>query len=150
MTENPHFQSARSFKAARAMLTFTPVEPKYTAKRKLQSIRIYVRDHKMRELAVGDRTLEAYYGSFSVSQARRGAAEARRLALEVPYGRSPKDVRIGKCAGRMYELGPEPEPDDIDGRMPAVVVWHDGEMHFLIASHEMAAGELAKIALSFY
>ena len=37
----------------------------------------------MRELRIEDRTLEAYYGAFSFSQARRGAAEAKRLALDV-------------------------------------------------------------------
>jgi hypothetical protein len=59
-------------------------------------------------------------------------------------------VQIGKCAGRKYELGPEPgpEPDDIDGRSPAVV-WHEGEMHYLVASHEVLVVELVRIARSF-
>jgi hypothetical protein len=52
MTENPHFETASSWKTARAMLTFEPVEPAFTAGLRLQSIRIHVRDHKMRVLAV--------------------------------------------------------------------------------------------------
>jgi hypothetical protein len=87
MTGSPYFESPRNWKAARALLTFRPVEPKHTAGFRLQSIRIFVRDHKLRELPVEDRTLEAHYGGFSLCQSRRGAAEARRLALDVSYGR---------------------------------------------------------------
>lgn len=132
------------------MLTFDPLEPAFTAKLRLQSLRIHVRDHKLRELSIADRTLEAHYGGFSLSQARRSAAEARRLALDVSYGRDPRDIQIAGHAGRVYELGPEPEPDDIDGRSPAVVVWHDGEMFYLVASGQMPASELFRIAISLY
>jgi hypothetical protein len=150
MTGNPHFETAASWKAARAMLTFQPLEPVHTAGLRLQSIRIYARDHKMRELPVGDRTLEAHYGSFSLSQARKGASEARRLALDVSYGRTGRDAQIAGCAARVYELGPEPEPDDIDGRSPAVVVWHDAAMFYLVASDEMSSDALVRIATSLY
>jgi len=61
---DPHFEAASSWKSARAMLNFDPVEPKYTAGMPLKSIRIHVRDHKRRELAIADRTIEAHYGSF--------------------------------------------------------------------------------------
>jgi hypothetical protein len=50
----------------------------------------------------------------------------------------------------VYELGPEPPPDDIDGRSPSVVAWHDGEMFYLLASIEMAADVLVRIATSLY
>ncbi len=150
MTGNPHFETAATWKAARAMLAFQPLVPKHTAGFPLQSIRIHVRDHKLRELSVGDRTLEAHYGGFSLSQARRGENEARRLALDVSYGRTGRDAQIAGCAGRVYELGPEPEPDDIDGRSPAVVVWHDAAMFYLVASGEMSSDALVRIAVSLY
>lgn len=132
------------------MLTFAPLEPKHTAGHRLQSIRIHVRDHRLRELSVDDRTLEAHYGGFVLSQARKGANEARRLALAVPYGRAGRDAQIAGCAARVYELGPEPAPDDIDGRSPSVVTWHDAEMFYFIASDEMSSDELLRIAISLY
>jgi len=132
------------------MLNFDPVEPKYTAGMPLKSIRIHVRDHKRRELAIADRTIEAHYGSFVVSQSRKGVAEARRLALEVKYGGAGRDVTVGGCAGRAYELGPDPPPDDIDGRSPSVVTWHDGEIFHLIASGELTVDVLLRIAASLY
>jgi hypothetical protein len=150
MVSNPHFESAQNWKAAGAMLAFRPLEPGHTAGLRLQSLRIFVRDHKMRELAIEDRTLEAHYGDFVLSQVRKGVSEARRLALEVPYGRDGKETSIGGHAGRVYELGPEPPPDDIDGRSSAVIVWHDGDMFYLIASGEMSAGQLMPVAVSMY
>jgi hypothetical protein len=150
MTTNPHFETADTWKAAEAMLTFRPQPPKYTAGFELESIQIYVRDHRQREIAIGDRTCEAHYGSFVVSQSRREPNEARRLALEVSYGRHPLVARINGHDARVYELGPEPAPDDIDGRPPAVVTWHDGDMFYLVASSEMSSAELQKIAMSLY
>ena len=150
MTDNPHFATVHSWKAARTMLVFQPLEPGNTAGHRLQSIRIHVRDHKLRELSVADRTLEAHYGFFVLSQAWRGVKEARRLALVVPYGRAGCDTQIAGCAARVYELGPEPPPDDIDGRSPSVVTWHDDEMFYLIASDKMSSGELVGIASSLY
>ena len=132
------------------MLVFQPLEPKNTAGHCLQSISIHVRDHKLRELSVAERTLEAHYGFFVLSQAWRGIKEARRLALVVPYGAAACDAQIAGCAARVYELGPEPPPDDIDGRNPSVVTWHDGEMFYLIASDKMSSGELVRIASSLY
>lgn len=150
MTSNLHFETADSWKSAAGMLTFTPAQPKYTAGFALQSIRVYVRDHRHRELAIGDRTLEAHYGGFVMSQSHRGRSEARRLALDMSYGREPRIARIAGHEGRIYELGPEPEPDDIDGRSPAVVTWHDGEMFYLVASSDMPSEGLQKIAMSLY
>jgi hypothetical protein len=150
MTINPHFETADSWNAAEAMLTFRPVPPKYTAGFELEAIRIYVRDHRQREVTIADRTCEAHYRSFVVSQSRREPAEARRLALEVSYGRNPIVARIFGHDARVYELGPEPAAEDIDGRSPAVVTWHDGDMFFLVASSEMPSNELQKIAMSLY
>jgi hypothetical protein len=53
-------------------------------------------------------------------------------------------------APRIYELGPEPAPDDIDGRTPAVVTWHDADLFFLVASDTMSSHELVRIAISLY
>jgi hypothetical protein len=150
LTSNPYFETARSWHAARSMLTFRPIKPAYTAGCRLQAIRIHVRDHKQRVLSVGDRTLEAHYGKFVLSQARKPVDEAQRLALKVSYGRDPRDAAIAGRTARIYELGPEPEFDDIDGRAPAVVTWSDGELFFLLASDTARSDVLVKIALSLY
>jgi hypothetical protein len=147
MTNNPCFEAASSWKAARALLTFQPRHPKHTRR---QSMRVHVRDHKLREVPVEERTLEVHYGAFVLSQSRKGAEEARRLALSVRYGQAPREAQIAGHAARVYELGPEPDPGDIDGRTPAVVTWQDGEMFFLIASGEMSSGDLVRIAESMY
>jgi hypothetical protein len=132
------------------MLTFRPAQPKYTAGLALESIRVYRRDHRHRELAVADRTCEAHYRSFVLSQSRRAPEEARRLALAVSYGQNPIVARIFGHDARVYELGPDPGPEDIDGRSPAVVTWHDSDMFFLVASSEIEVAELQKIAMSLY
>ena len=150
VTINPHFESVESLRAARALLVFRPIEPRDTAGHAVQSIRIHVRDHKQRELAVEGRTLEVHYGAFVLSQAHRGASEARRLALDVSYGQEAQESRIAGHSARVYELGPVPAPDDIDGRAPSVVAWHDDEMFYLIASGEMPAERLVRIAESMY
>jgi hypothetical protein len=150
VTTNHHFAGVSSWDAAREMLTFQPLQPAFTAGHELRSLRIYVRDHKMRELPIAERSLEVHYGQFVISQSRKGAEEARRLALDVSYGRDPQEGAIAGHAARIYELGPEPEPDDIDGRMPSVVTWHDGEMLLLIASGELPVADLIPIAASMY
>jgi len=150
MTRDLHFEIVPSWEAARARLVFQPLQPGYTAGKRLQSLSIHVRDHKRRELSVAERTLEAHYGAFVLSQSRKGAREARRWALEVSYGLAGRDAQIAGCAARVYELGPEAPPDDIDGRSPAVVAWHDSELFYLVASSEMSAAELMRIAVSLY
>jgi hypothetical protein len=145
-----HFETARSWDQARALVTFTPRAPAETRGCALESIRVHVRDHRGRELAARERTLEAHYGRFVVSQCEKGAREARRCALEVSYGRVPQPLRILGRDGRGYDLGPEPPPDDIDGRSPAVVTWHDGDMHYFIASGELAVTDLVTVATSMY
>jgi hypothetical protein len=150
MADEPHFLSAASWTAARTLLAFEPVEPAFTAGCDLKGLRIFVRDHTMRELPPGERSLEAYYERFVVSESRKGIEDARRLALDVRYGRDPREGAIAGHPARIYELGPEPEPEDIDGRPPAVVTWHDGEMFFLVASGELSAADLIPVAASMY
>ena len=104
------------------MVAFRPLEPSHTAGFRLQSIRIHVRDHKLRELAIEDRTLEAHYGGFVLSQSKKGASEARRLALDVSYGQAAREGRIAgpaaldarACTG----ADREPRLGDIDGAQP--------------------------------
>src|SRR5262245_54087633 len=110
------------------MLAFRPVEPTYTAGSTLEGLSIHVRDHRLRRRSIGNRTREAHYGRFVLSQARKGVEEALRLALDVSYGHAPRQARVSGHAAHVYDLGPEPGPEDIDGRGPAVVAWHDGEM----------------------
>lgn len=109
-----------------------------------------MRDHRLRALAVADRTLEAHYGAFVCSQARKGMKEARRLALTVSYGPDGRHSQIAGFAACVYELGPEPPPDDIDGRTPSVVTWYDGEMFYLIATDRMPSADLVRIANWMY
>lgn len=150
MTTNPHFEAARSWDHATEMLAFKPLEPKFTAGNRLQGLRIHVRDHKLRELETVDRSLEALYGAFVLSQAQRGPSKARQLALSTSYGPIGNDAQVVGHSAKTYELGPEVPPDDIDGRNPAVVTWHDGGMHYLIASNQLSIAALAKIAASLY
>jgi hypothetical protein len=130
------------------MLTFDPVVPRRTAGFSLQSLQIHIRDHRRRDVPVADRTLEAHYGGFVLTQSR--AADARSRALNRSYGSDPRDIRVAGREGKLYEMGSEPEPDDIEGRMPAVVTWSDGELFYLIASGELPADVLLTIANSMY
>jgi hypothetical protein len=145
-----HFETAESWQAASALLTFEPRVPKDTVDLPLSFLRVHVRDHKRREVPLADRTLEAHYGKFSLSQCRKGVGEARRSAIDVAYGQSPFAVRIAGNDGRAYPLGPEVPPDDIDGRSPAVVTWADGDMHYLVASGELPVEVLIIVAASLY
>jgi hypothetical protein len=86
------------------MLTFQPREPRYTAGLRLHSMRIHARDHKLRELSVNDRTLEAHYGGFVLIQPRKGTDEARRLALDVQYGSAGHEGLIAEHAARNRHL----------------------------------------------
>lgn len=150
VTDTPYFATAGSLDAARALLTFEPVEPRDTAGHVRASLRVHVRDHRQREIASADRTLEAHYGAFVFSQSRKGAGEAARLALTVRYGPEPRDATILGRPARAYDLGPEVSPDDVDGRSPAVVAWADGEMFHFLASGELRADDLIRIATSVH
>jgi hypothetical protein len=132
------------------MLTFRPMVPKQTKSFTLQSIAIYVRDYKHRELPVGERSVEAHYGGFVLSQAQPGQEEARRLVVDVLYGQVLQEAQIARCEAWVYELGPQPEPHDIDPRSPSVVVWHDEDLFLLVASDQLPSEELVRIARSLY
>ena len=77
-----------------------------------------------------------------------GFDEARRLALDVSYGRHPIDIEIAGDPGRSYELGPEVPEEDIDGRAAAVVAWASGDRFHLVASSELERSVLIEIAES--
>jgi hypothetical protein len=147
---NPHFATAASWREAKAMVTFQPAMPHWTAGLDLRSIRIFVLDHKHRDVPIGERSVEAHYGDFVFSQTRRDIAEAKRMALEVSYGLAPRAADVSGHEARAYDLGPIPEPDDIDPRSPAVVTWHDGEMFYLVASDKLDLDTLIGIARSVY
>ena len=150
MNDNPHFATIETWADAEPLIGFTPLVPRHLAGFELQSLRVHVMDHRRRQLPIEERTLEAHYGGFVVSQAKRGTAEARRLAFEVSYGAEARQTSVAGHEARAYALGPEPELDDPDGRMPAVVVWPDGGLFLLIASGELDAADLIPIAASLY
>jgi hypothetical protein len=150
MTRNLHFETVAGWQQARALLTFDLLEPSDTAGCALKKLEVHIRDHKMRDLAKAERSLEAHYGVFVLTQSWKGDAEARRAALDVSYGPNAREAQILGRDARVYELGPEPPPDDIDGRQPAVVAWHDGAMFYFIASVQLPAVELMRIAASLY
>ena len=150
MKNNPHFESAETWEQAGKRLGFEPRVPSHTEGLELGSLSIYLRDHKMRVVPPEDRTLEAHYGDFVLSQSQPGIDEARRQALEVSYGQALGECRVHGHAGRVYELGPVPDPGDIDPRPPAVVVWHEGAMFYLVASDRLSSDLLLRIASSLY
>ncbi len=150
MADNPHFASVISPEEAEAWVGYVPRLPSFTAGFELESIAIFVRDHKMREVPIGRRAVELHYGGFVVSQSRPGRVEARRLAIDVGYGQLPLVGQVVGHEARTYELGPVPEPDDIDPRSPSVIVWHDDEVFFLVASSELAVETLMEVAVSVY
>lgn len=150
MTAIAHFVSPANLAEAAAELTFAPRLPDVGCAGALRGLRIHVRDHKGRELPRGERTLEAYFGTFSFTQSSRSAADARHAALDVSYGRNPQPVWILGREGRGYELGPSPAPDDIDPRSPSVVAWADGPMFYFLASSDLPLTELIDVAASIY
>ncbi|MCI0668649.1 MAG: hypothetical protein L0Y43_11420 [Methylococcaceae bacterium] len=136
MKSNPHFEAAHSWKEAESMLLFHPLQPKRTYGHRLQSLQIHVRDQKLREIPFADRTLETHDEAFVVTEVRKGIAETEHSALAFRYGSDPRSTQIAGHAARVYELGPEPHFDDIDGRSPSVVTWHDGEMRaYRVVTH---------------
>ena len=147
---NPHFAPLEGWDDAEARLGYRPRVPSETLGHTLESLRIFVRDHKLRYVAPERRSLEASYGGFMLSQSRPGPGEARKLALETSYGRDAQEALIAGHEGRRYERGPEPAPDDPDGRMPAVVVWCDGAAFYLLASDQHTPDELALVGSSLY
>lgn len=143
---NPHFAVVESITDAEALLTFSPFLPAFTAGCELDSIAVFVMDHRRREVSKRERSVDLHYGWFVVSQQAPGSDEARRLALEVAYGPDPVLVQFPTGSGRAYELGPPVSPEDIDGRAPAVVVWAAGDRFHLVASSELQRSVLIDIA----
>lgn len=150
MNENPHFASVDSWAAAEELIGFTPLEPSDTAGFTLESLRIHVMDHRKRDLPIEERTLEAHYGGFVLTQAAPGRSEARRLAYDLAYGAAPQEANVAGHEARSYAEGPVPEPDDPDGQMPAVVVWPDGDRFMLVAGGDLYVPALLRIAASLY
>ncbi len=147
LADNPHFRPVANWEEAARILGYTPKVPARTAGAELQSLRIYVRDHKLRDVPAEQQSLEARYGEFVFTQVRCSEKEALRQTVEVVYGSDAEKALINGCEARVYELGPEPAPGDIDPRSPAVVVWCEGEMFYLLASDSMKLSELIRIAL---
>jgi len=149
-TENPHFARAETWEGARELVAFEPRRPRSSEGYELQSLSVFVMDHKMRRLAMEDRSLEAHYRAFSMSQCRKGVDAAKRWAVEMKYGQAPRPVTVAGHEGRIYDLGPVPPPDDIDPRPPAVVVWHDRDMFYMVASDQLESDVLLRVAESLY
>jgi len=141
---NPHFAAVESVDEAESLLLFRPSLPAVTAGCVMESIAVFVMDHRRREVPVELRSVELHYGRFVVSQQRPGPVEARRLALDVSYGREPIEVHLASGPGRAYELGPV--TDDADGRAPAVVVWVARDRFHLVGSSELTRAVLIEIA----
>jgi len=151
MGHNDHFEAAVDWAAAARLVDFEPRRPAFTAGCDLVSLAVYVKDHRKRRLRIGARSLEAHYGAFVIEQKRMASgSEAKRRALSSPYGAVAETVRVAGFEGRSYALGPEPDPDDIDGRSPAVIVWSDGAMFYLVASDKLKEAILLRIASSMY
>lgn len=151
MQRTKHFETVADWEQAAGLVAFQPRRPTFTAGFRLLSLAIHVMDHRKRRLPVGRRSLEAQYGGFCIDQKRAtSAAEARRKALSMPYGLAARTVHVAGHEGRSYALGPEPDPDDPDGRSPAVVVWHDSDLFYLVASGQLDEEPLLRIASSMY
>jgi len=110
------------------------------------AFRIHVKDHRNREVPP---TLEVDFNGFVLSQAERDPAEAARLTGR-RYGPDSRVLSVGGHEGLLYELGPEPDPDDVDPRSPAVLTWADGRRFLFLSSDRHDAADLLEIATSLY
>jgi hypothetical protein len=119
MTGNRHFETVRSWKAARTMLAFQSPEPKNTAGHRLQSIIIHVRDYKLRELSVAERTLEARYGCFVISQAQKGVEQARTWRSSCPTGMQGAMCRLPDAQHACTDSDRNRQPTISTGARPA-------------------------------
>lgn len=151
MLRNNHFETVGDWATAVNLVDFEPRRPGFTAGFALASLTVYVMDHRKRRLPLGARSVEAHYGGFVIDQKRAAsAAEAKRRALSIPYGRAAATVSVAGHEARSSALGPVPDSDDIDGRSPAVIVWHDDDMIYLVASDQLDEVTLLRIASSMY
>jgi hypothetical protein len=151
MALNDHFETVVDWAAAARLLAFEPRQPAFTAGFDLESLNVFVMDHRKRRLPITARSLEAHYGGFVIDQKRTASTtDAKRQALSRFYGAAAASVWVAGLEGRGYALGPDPGPDDIDGRSPAVIVWSEGTMFYLIASSQLDKTILGRIASSMY
>ena len=148
--DKPHFQAVESVQSAAEFLTFQPTAPLELAGMHRQAMYVYVLDYKKRPVPVGDRSFETYSEGFVLSQSQSSSDEARRRTQDTSYGRDPRDGDVAGHPARFYELGPEVPEDDVDGRSPAVIVWHDGQRFFLVASTEHPVARLKEAADALY
>jgi hypothetical protein len=151
MKHNDHFDKAVDWAEAARLVDFEPRRPAFTAGFDLVSLAVHVMDHRKRRLPIGARSLEAHYGAFVIDQKRAASAtDAKRRALSTRYGAVAETVHVAGFERRGYALGPEPDPDDIDGMSPAVIVWSDGAMLYLVARDQLDEVILLRIASSMY
>jgi hypothetical protein len=148
MPDNPHFETLADWKAAAARLGWEPRVPRDTKGCELESLALFVRNHKMRELEPHEQSLEAHYGGFVFTQSRPGVEAADRAVRETSYGSGPRPENVSGHEARAYERGPEPAADDPDPRMPAVLAWSDGENFLFLASESLPVVSLLAIARS--
>jgi hypothetical protein len=151
MTRNNYFESVTNWPAAAALVDFKPRRPKYTAGSELKSLAVHVMDHRKRQLSVNERSLEAHYTHFVIDQKRVSSEEeAKRQALTTLYGQAPARICVAGHEARSYALGPERDADDLDARSPAIIVWQDRDMIYLVASTQLDVEALYRIASSIY
>jgi hypothetical protein len=149
MATNVHFAQATSWVEAQELVPFDLLTPDFGLGGPT-SISVFVRDHRMRDVPLRERSVEAWFADFVFSQTSREPDEARRLALDVSYGGVARVGSVGPCPATMYDLGPDVPDDDPDGRSPAVVTWHEGEKFYLMASHVLPCADLVRMAATLY
>ena len=145
---NPCFVTAETWADAAALVEFEPVVPPVHWAGPPQCLRVHVADHKRRDLPIRDRSVEAFYAGLVFTQSHKARHEAHRLVFETDYGSCPRRLSVAGHPARAFELGPEVAVDDIDGRAPAVVVWHrDGLFCLLASDRETADALVARAAM---
>lgn len=140
----PAFTIIASWTDAAALVTFVPRVPQPEPPGPVR-LRLHVRDHRGRAFGEAERTLEAQYPQFVLSQSRHAHHQAQRLAFGRTYGRGGYAIVVGGRPGRAFPRGPEPEPGDFDRPSPAVVTWADGALFLLLASDELTPEDLAAV-----
>lgn len=144
MAENPHFRSFENLEDADTYVEFESLGHRIENP---AAIRIHVPDRRLREVAP---TLELFYEQYVLSQSRRGAEEAWHASSEETYGGERREAWVGSHIAFAYELGEEPDPDDIDPRQAAVVTWSDGDLFCFLASDVLELSRLLEVANSLY
>lgn len=150
MTPPNSFTAVATWEEAASVAGFTPRQPRDTLGLALRGLRVFVRDHRHRDVPRHLRTIEAHYDGLAVCQSSPGRSVAARQALDTSYGRHPITLDVGGHAARGYALGPEVAADDADGRAPAVVTWCDGPRFYFVTSSERPLDDLRRVAASFY